>query len=96
MYGDSPFARDHYLFLSNMPIDDIHIAKKATSMQQSSQWGMHAFQSLFPCKKDHTALEYRGQQKLAMKLLILLYNLHARKVAVNQILMYTCPLSMRM
>ena len=74
-----------------MSIDEIRIAREATSMRQSSEWGMHAFQSLFSCIKDRIALEYRGQQKLTMKLLILLYNLRARKVGKNQILYVYMP-----
>ena len=60
-------------------------------MWQSSEWGMHAFQSSFPRIKDRIALEYRGQRKLTMKLLILLYNLCARKVGINQILNVYMP-----
>ncbi len=52
---------------------------------------MRAFQSSFPRIKDHIALEYRGQRKLTMKLLILLYNLRARKVGINQILNVYMP-----
>ena len=74
-----------------MPIDDFRIAKEATSMRQSSEWGMHAFHSSYPRIKDLIALEYRGQRKLTMKLLILLYNLRARKVGINQILNVYMP-----
>ena len=45
-----------------MSIEDILIANEGTSMQQSSEWGMHAFQSSFSCIKDRIALEYRGQK----------------------------------
>ena len=95
---DSAFARNSYPFLVksckptvDMSIDEICIAKEATSMRQSSEWGMRAFQSSFPRIKDRIALEYRGQQKLTMKLLILLYNLRARKVGINQILNVYMP-----
>ncbi len=95
---DSAFARNSYPFLVksckptvDMSIDDIRTAKEATSMRQSSEWGMRAFQSSFPRIKDRIALEYRGQRKLTMKFLILLYNLRARKVGINQILNVYMP-----
>jgi hypothetical protein len=95
---DSAFAPNTYPFLIksckptlDMTIEGMVLAKDATSMQQSSEWGMQAFQSSFPHIKDHIALEYRGQRKLMMKLMILLYNLCTRKVGVYQILNVYMP-----
>ena len=62
------------------------VAKEASSMHQSSEWGMHAFQASFPRVKDRIALEYRGQRKVMMKLMIMLYNIRTRRVGINQIL----------
>ena len=77
---DSAFAHNNYPFLiksckptDSMTLDEIDVAKEATSMRQSSEWGMRAFQASFPRVKDRIALEYRGQQKVMMKLMIMLY-----------------------
>ena len=95
---DSAFTRNTYPFLIksckptlDMTIEGMEITKDATSMRQSSEWGMRAFQSSFPRIKDRIALEYRGQRQLVMKLMILLYNLRTGKVGVNQILNVYMP-----
>jgi hypothetical protein len=95
---DSAFARNTYPFLIksckpslDMTIEAMEIARDATSMRQSSEWGMRAFQSSFPRIKDRISIEYRGQRKLTMKLLILLYNLRTRKIGINQILNVYMP-----
>ena len=74
-----------------MSINDMEVAKDATSMCQSAEWGMRVFQASFTKIKDHITLEYRGQRKLMMKLMIHLYNLCTRKVAINQILNVYIP-----
>jgi hypothetical protein len=95
---DSAFARNTYPFLiksrkpsPDMTLDDIEVARDATSMRQSSEWGMRAFQSSFPRIKDRITIEYRGQRKLMMKLMIHLYNLRTRKVGINEILNVYMP-----
>ena len=75
----------------DMTIDEMEIAKDATSMRQSSEWGMRAFQASFPRIKDRISLELRGQRKLMMKLMVLLYNLRTRRVGINQILNVYMP-----
>ena len=79
---DSAFACMSYPFLiksrnplPDMALNEIEVVKDATSMRQSSEWGMQAFQASFPCIKDCITIEYRGQQKLKMKLLVHMYNL---------------------
>ena len=96
---DSAFARNNNPFLTksckpslDMSIDDMEVVKDATSMSQSAEWGMHMFQASFPCIKDCITLEYRGQRKSMMKLTIHLYNLHTRKIGINQILNVYMPL----
>ena len=74
-----------------MTIEEMEIAKDATSMRQSSEWGMHAFQASFPRIKDRITLEERGQWKLMIKLMIYLYNLRTRRVGINQILNVYMP-----
>ena len=61
------------------------IARDATSMHQSVEWGMQAFQSLMPCKKDRVTLEERGERKVTLTVMILLYNLRARMIGINQL-----------
>ena len=95
---DSAFARNNYPFLiksrkplPDMTLDEIELAKDATSMRQSSECGMRAFQSSFPCIKDRITIEYRGQRKLMMKQMIHLYNLRTTKVGINQIMNVYMP-----
>jgi hypothetical protein len=58
---------------------------EATSMRQSAEWGMRAFQSSFPRVKDRIIYETRGERRLILKSLIFLFNVRARKVGVSQI-----------
>ena len=60
-------------------------------MQQSAEWGMQAFQALFPRVKDLIEFKEIGQRKLMMKVMILLFNLRARRVGINQILNVYMP-----
>jgi hypothetical protein len=60
-------------------------------MRQSSEWVMHTFQASFPCVQNRISLECREQQKLMMKLMILLYNIRMRKVGINQVLNVYMP-----
>jgi hypothetical protein len=54
-------------------------------MRQSVEWGMRAIQSSFPLLKDRFVNEENGERKLMLRMMILLYNLRARKVGINQI-----------
>jgi hypothetical protein len=65
-------------------MDEIVIARKVTSMRQSVEWGICAFQASFPRVKDWILFEYKRQHKLMMKLMLLLFNLHAWRVSINQ------------
>ena len=66
--------------------EDYRISQEATSMRQSAEWGVRAFKSSFPRLKDRIIYEESGERKRIMKSCILLYNLRARKVGINQIL----------
>ena len=61
------------------------IARDATSMRQSAEWGMRAFQSSMPRIKDRMKFEERGEHKVTLMVMILLYNLPARMVGINQL-----------
>lgn len=58
---------------------------QATSMRQAAEWGMRAIQSSFPRLKDRFIYEEFGERKIIMTMIILLYNLRARRVGINQI-----------
>ena len=92
------FACNNYPFLIKsekssleMTLDEMDLAAEATSMRPSVEWGMQAFQALFPQVKDHIEFEEAGQWKLMIKLMILFYNLRARRVGINQILNVYMP-----
>ena len=54
-------------------------------MRQSAEWGMQAIQSSFPRLKDRFIYEEFGEQKIILKMMILLYNVRARLVGISQI-----------
>lgn len=88
---DSAFSRGRYPFLIKSSQsdpenpEDFCVNTEATSMRQSAEWGMRAFQSSFPRLKDRLLYEEKGERRLILKSLILLYNVRARKVGINQI-----------
>mgnify|MGYP006199174333 CR=1 FL=1 len=95
---NSAFARNNYTFLIKsekpavgMTLEQKNLAAEATSMRQSAEWGMRVFQALFPRVKDRIEFEEIGQRKLMMKVMILLFNLRARRVGINQILNVSMP-----
>jgi len=56
-------------------IRDYHkqnIARDATSMRQSAEWGIRAFQSSMPRMKDRMKFEERGEQKVTLTMMILI------------------------
>ena len=57
----------------------------ATSMRQSAEWGMRALQSSFPRLKDRFVYEEQGERKVMLRMILLLYNIRARKVGIYQI-----------
>jgi hypothetical protein len=54
-------------------------------MRQSAEWGMRAFQSSMPRIKDRMKFEERGERKVTLTVMILLYNLQACMVGINQL-----------
>jgi hypothetical protein len=61
------------------------IARDATSMRQSAEWGMRAFQSSMPRITVRMKFEERGERKVTLTVMILLYNLRARMIGINQL-----------
>lgn len=66
-------------------INSIQVKRAATSMRQAAEWGMRALQSSFPRMLDRLVYEERGERRIMMKMMILLYNFRARLVGINQI-----------
>jgi hypothetical protein len=50
-----------------------------------SEWGMRGFQSSFPRLKEQIRYEARGERKITLMLVTLLYNYRVAKVGQNQI-----------
>ncbi len=64
-----------------------------TSMQQSVEWGMRAFQSSMPRLKDCMKFETCGEQRVTLTMMVFLYSLQAWAVGINQLMsFYTAPL----
>jgi hypothetical protein len=58
---------------------------EATAVRQMSEWGMRGFQSSFSCLKEQIRYEARGERKITLTLVTLLYNYRVAKVGQNQI-----------
>ena len=54
-------------------------------MRQSAEWGMRAFQASFLRLQDRFIFEQNGERRLIVKMCLLLYNLRARRIGINQI-----------
>ena len=96
---DSAFARGRHPFLIKSAQDE-HAAEgaeeflqlqQATSVRQASEWGMRAFQGSFPRIKDRLLYEERGERKLILWCMVLLFNFRTRLVGINQILSTYMP-----
>jgi hypothetical protein len=59
--------------------------REATLARQTAKWGMRMIQTSFPRLKDCFVYEERGERRKYLKMLILLYNMRARMVGINQI-----------
>ena len=57
----------------------------ATSMRQLSKWGMHGFKSSFRRLESTFPYKERGELRVIMQMIILLYNFRASTVGQNQI-----------
>ena len=70
---------------------DLIKKQQATSMRQSAEWGMRAIQSSFPRLNDKFPFEARGERRNSIKMMVLIYNLRARLVGINQIRNFFLP-----
>ena len=64
---------------------DLQKKRQATSARQTSEWGMLTMQASFPRVRDRFVYEERGERRIVLKLFLLLYNMRARMVGINQI-----------
>ena len=70
---------------------DILQKQQCTSMRQCAEWGMRALQSSFPRLNDKFPFETRGERRISIKMMVLIYNLRARMVGINQIRIFFLP-----
>ncbi len=59
--------------------------REATLTRQTAEWGMLTMQTSFPRIRDRFVYEERGERRIVLKMFVLLYNLRARMVGINQI-----------
>ncbi len=64
---------------------DLCMKRQSTLARQTAEWGMQMFQMLFPWVKDRFVYKERGERRICLKMLVLLYNMCARMVSINQI-----------
>ena len=58
---------------------------QTTSARQTAEWGMLSIQASFPQVKDRFIYEEHREQRIVLKMFVLLYNMRARMVGINQI-----------
>ena len=64
---------------------DLQRKRQATSARQTAEWGMLTMQASFPRVKDRVVYEERGERRIVLKMFVILYNMRARMVGINQI-----------
>ena len=73
----------------NVSGDDVKtqfwIVRRLPLVRQLSEWGMRGLQGSFPRLKDRIKYEERGERKLILQMIVLLYNFRASTVGQNQI-----------
>lgn len=92
---DSAFNKDRWpcLIKSRQNIIDnqgnvrenSQVFRSATSVRQMAEWGMRGLQGSFPRLLDRLDYEERGERKIILNLVVLLYNFRASTVGMNQI-----------
>ena len=53
--------------------------------RQKAEWEMRVIQMSFPRLKAHFVYEERGERRIYLKMLVLIFNMRARMVGINQI-----------
>jgi len=97
---DSAFSRGKCEFLikscqtlpTNAPRRTILVNSEASSLRQSSEWGMRGLQGSFPRIKDHFLYEENGERLPMLLCVVHLFNFRTRYVGLNQIRSVFLPL----
>ncbi len=79
----------HQMNLQGLKMRDIREKGAATSMLQTAEWGKLGLQASYPCSKDWFVYEERGEQRITLKMFVLLFNFCSCLVGINQIC-YVC------
>jgi hypothetical protein len=64
---------------------DLQKKRQATSARQTADWGMLTMQASFPRVKDRFVYKEKGERWIVLKMFVMLYNIQARMVEINQI-----------
>jgi hypothetical protein len=64
---------------------DLCKKREATLARQTAEWGMRMFQTSFPRVKNRFVYKEREERRICLKMLVLLNNMRARMVGINQI-----------
>ncbi len=64
---------------------DLWKKREATLARQISEWGIWMFETSFPRVKDRFVYKERGEQRICLKMPVLLHHMRARMVGINQI-----------
>jgi hypothetical protein len=59
--------------------------REATTARQMTKWGMLTMQTSFPRVQDRFVYKEHGERRIVLKMFVLLYNMRARMVGINQI-----------
>jgi hypothetical protein len=81
-------CQDHLGFKAPMHRErklDLQKKRQAILARQTAEWGMLAMQTSFPRIKDRFVYEERGERRIVLKMFVILYNMRARMVGINQI-----------
>ncbi len=96
---DSAFAKGNHPFLIKSSRDILIFSPQTTqeqreeiqrtihaiSMRQAAEWGMRSIQSLIFRLNDRFVYDEGGEQRIVLKMIVLLYTLCAHLVGINQI-----------
>lgn len=98
---DSAFSKGQYPFLVKSSQDPLGTSegnselliqmRQATSVRQASEWGMRALKGTFPRLRDRFPYGERGERKIMLLCIVLLFNVRTRLVGLNQILSTFMP-----
>jgi hypothetical protein len=81
-------CQDHLgSFAPTRELRKLYLRKKreATLARQKAEWEMRVIQMSFPWLKARFVYEERGERRIYLKMLVLIFNMRARMVGINQI-----------